>query len=466
MKAYPLQSISIEQAMDKQFRMVSCIMHNFEGYEQLSRGDLGIHQPENEPLTTVKAEKALAEFFNCEIAMLVRGSGTGAIRYGLSSMLKANEKILIHDAPIYSTTRTSFEMLGLIPVTAGFNAEEWSSKAVGAVGKNLLSETLNDLNLVGPDATGNVITEVSGGQNEYAIAGFFGRVNYNFKERYLLELSGRYDGTSRFRKGHQWGFFPSASVGWRVSEEPFFRPIRSSVDNLKFRLSYGNLGNQVVRTSSGAQNYYAYLRKISINDFEGYSFGEGTTMGKYATLGAPVDANLTWETAEQYNAGVDFAALKNRLTFTGEIYRRNTLNMLTAGPDLPAVYGASSPQTNAADLKTTGYELSLSWKDQFNLFGHPFGYGIRGPLSDFKSYITRYNNPTKSLAMAYYEGMRIGEIWGFEVDGLFTSDEEAQQYTTEVLDCSGYISSRMTGGFLAGDLRYVDLDNDGHYQID
>ena len=121
MKAYPLQSISMEQAMDKQFRMVSCIMHNFEGYEQLSRGDLGIHQPENEPLTTMKAEKALAEFFNCEMAMLVRGSGTGAIRYGLSSMLKANDKILIHDAPIYSTTKTSFEMLGLIPVVADFN---------------------------------------------------------------------------------------------------------------------------------------------------------------------------------------------------------------------------------------------------------------------------------------------------------------------------------------------------------
>ena len=124
MKAYPLQSISIEQAMDKQFRMVSCIMHNFGGYEQLSRGDLGIHQPENEPLTTMKAEEALAEFFNCEMAMLVRGSGTGAIRYGLASMLKANDKILIHDAPIYSTTKTSFEMLGLIPVTADFNDPE------------------------------------------------------------------------------------------------------------------------------------------------------------------------------------------------------------------------------------------------------------------------------------------------------------------------------------------------------
>ena len=349
--------------------------------------------------------------------------------------------------------------------TAGMNMEDWSSKNIDAWGENLLSETLNDLDLVGPDATGNVIDGVSGGQNSYAIMGFFGRLNYDYKERYLLEISGRYDGTSRFQKGHQWGFFPSASIGWRISEEPFFAPLRSKVDNLKIRASYGNLGNQVVRTSSGAQNYYAYLRQISISDFAGYSFGEGTTMGKYATLGAPVDAELTWETAEQYNLGIDLAMLRSRLTFTGEVYRRNTLNMLTAGPDLPAVFGAASPQTNAADLKTQGYELSLGWRDQFSLFGHPFGYTVRGILSDYRSYITKYNNPTKSLSMAYYEGMRIGDIWGFEVDGLFSSDEEAKDYITNVLDCSGYISGRMTGGFLAGDLRYVDLDNDGHYAL-
>ena len=388
---------------------------------------------------------------------------TGAGEDALSENTATSQR---HTVNVFANYDNTFADAHHITVTAGMNTEHWMHKSVGATGKNLLSETLNDLDLVGPDESGNVIMEVSGGQSEYAIAGFFGRVNYDYKERYLLEVSGRYDGTSRFQKGHQWGFFPSASLGWRISEEPFFKPARRVVDNLKFRVSYGNLGNQVVRTSGGSQNYYAYLRKITINDFAGYNFGEGTTMSKYSTLSAPVDANLTWETAVQYNAGVDFAAFKNRLTFTGEIYRRNTLNMLTAGPDLPAIFGAASPQTNAADLKTSGYELSLGWRDQVSLFGKPLGYGIKATLSDFRSYITRYNNPTKSLAMSYYEGMRIGEIWGFEVDGLFATDEEAQKYTSEVLDCSGYISSRMTGGFLAGDLRYVDQDNDGHYQID
>ena len=121
MKAYPLTSITLEEAMKKQFRMVSCIMHHLEGSEQLSRGDLGVHQPENEPLTTMKAEQAIAEFFDQEASIMVRGSGTGAIRYALASVIKAGDKILIHDAPIYSTTKVSLEMLGAIPVRADFN---------------------------------------------------------------------------------------------------------------------------------------------------------------------------------------------------------------------------------------------------------------------------------------------------------------------------------------------------------
>jgi len=121
MRSYPLPSISLEEAMKKQFRMVSCIMHHMEGSQQLTRGDLGVHQPENEPLTTMRAEQAIAEFFDQEAAIMVRGSGTGAIRYALSSIVKANDRILIHDAPVYSTTKVSLEMLGVETVRADFN---------------------------------------------------------------------------------------------------------------------------------------------------------------------------------------------------------------------------------------------------------------------------------------------------------------------------------------------------------
>lgn len=124
MKAYPLQSISLEEAKKKQFRMIDCITRQFSGSEILTRGDLGVRQPDNQPLTTKKAEAAVADFFNQEAAIMVRGAGTGAIRYALASILKAGEKILVHKAPVYSTTRTSFEMLGLNTVEADFNDPE------------------------------------------------------------------------------------------------------------------------------------------------------------------------------------------------------------------------------------------------------------------------------------------------------------------------------------------------------
>ena len=175
---------------------------------------------------------------------------TGAGEDSLQETTSTSQR---HSVNVFGTYDNTFAEKHHLTVTGGMNMEDWASKSVGALGKNLLSETLNDLNLVGPDETGNVITEVSGGQNAYAIMGFFGRINYDFKERYLFEVSGRYDGTSRFKKGHQWGFFPSASVGWRISEEPFVKDNARWLDNLKLRFSYGNLGNQNL-----GGNYYAY----------------------------------------------------------------------------------------------------------------------------------------------------------------------------------------------------------------
>lgn len=169
------------------------------------------------------------------------------------------------------------------------------------------------------------------------------RVNYDYKGRYLFEASGRYDGTSRFAAGSRWGFFPSGSVGWRISEEPFFKPLSGYVDNLKLRASFGSLGNQNV------SSYYTYMRLISVSDFAGFTFGEGSSMAKYATLGAPVASDLTWETSQQWDFGFDLTMLKNRLNITVDGYVRNTLNMLTDGVELPllraAVYIAAGLST-------------------------------------------------------------------------------------------------------------------------
>lgn len=361
-----------------------------------------------------------------------------------------------YSANAYANFDDTFNDAHHVSGVIGFNYETMRLKNISAYGENLASTSLDDFNLVGQNAEGEVITGVDGSQSEYALAGFFGRINYDYKGRYLFEASGRYDGTSRFAAGSRWGFFPSGSVGWRISEEPFFKPLSKYVDNLKLRASFGSLGNQNV------SSYYTYMRLITVSDFAGYSFGEGSSMAKYATLSAPVSSDLTWETAQQWDFGFDLTMLKNRLNVTVDGYVRNTLNMLTDGIELPAVYGASVPDMNTADLQTKGYEVSVSWRDQFQLASRPVEYSLGFNVSNYKSYITKYDNKDKTFAKDYYEGMRLGEIWGFVTDGLFQSTEEAQAYASEV-DLS-YINNRVTGGWQAGDLKFLDLN--GNKKLD
>lgn len=362
-----------------------------------------------------------------------------------------------YSANAYANFDDTFNDAHHVSGVIGFNYETMRLKNISAYGENLASTSLDDFNLVGQNDEGEVITGVDGSQSEYALAGFFGRINYDYKGRYLFEASGRYDGTSRFAAGSRWGFFPSGSVGWRISEEPFFKPLGKYVDNLKLRASFGSLGNQNV------SSYYTYMRLITVSDFAGYSFGEGSSMAKYATLSAPVSSDLTWETAQQWDFGFDLTMLKNRLNVTVDGYVRNTLNMLTDGIELPAVYGASVPDMNTADLQTKGYEISVSWRDQFQLAGRPVEYSLGVNVSNYKSYITKYDNKDKTFAKDYYEGMRLGEIWGFVTDGLFQSTEEAQAYASEV-DLS-YINNRVTGGWQAGDLKFLDLNGNKKLEI-
>lgn len=265
---------------------------------------------------------------------------TGA---GLNKLSESVNTRNYYSANVFANYEDAFGEAHHVTGVVGFNYERMYLKNVSAAGQNLTSTSLDDLDLVGQNAEGEVLTEVGGGQSEYALAGFFGRVNYDYKGRYLFEASGRYDGTSRFAAGSRWGFFPSGSVGWRISEEPFFKPLSGYVDNLKLRASFGSLGNQNV------SSYYTYMRLISVNDFAGFTFGEGSSMAKYATLGAPVASDLTWETSEQWDFGFDLTMLKNRLNITVDGYVRNTLNMLTDGVKLPllraAVYIAAGLST-------------------------------------------------------------------------------------------------------------------------
>ena len=348
---------------------------------------------------------------------------------------------------VYATYSKTFAEKHNLKVMAGFNWETKRLKDIRSEGYYLLSETLNDLNLVGVDAEGNKRMEVSGGQNEYAIAGVFARVNYDYKGKYLFEASGRYDGTSRFARASRWGFFPSASVGWKISEENFFSPVKDWFNYLKLRYSFGRLGNQQV-------GYYDYIREVNISD-QTYLFG-GSSLPIVANISAPVAGDLTWEVAQHQNVGVDMAFFNNRLAFTAEAYIRDTKDMLTDGIALPSVYGASSPKMNTADLRTSGYELSLSWKDMFMLAGRPFQYNVGFNFSDYTTVITKYDNPEYSFAMDYYEGMRVGDIWGYRTGGLFASDAEAAAYDVDQSSVNG----GQKDGPLGGDLKFLDLDGD------
>ena len=347
----------------------------------------------------------------------------------------------------YATYENSFNDAHNIKVMGGFNYDDYHYKRVYAKGYDLITTELSDLALI---STETRTPEVGGNQSAWRVAGFFGRVNYDYKGRYLFEASARYDGSSRFARGHQFGFFPSASAGWRISEEPFFKSIKPYVNNLKLRASYGTLGNQNVGN-------FSYVRLVNFKTFAGYSFGD-PVMARYTNLDDPVASNKTWEVSKQTNIGLDLAMLGNKLEFTGEAYIRDTDGMLTDGMDLPSVYGAGVPQMNAADLRTKGYELSLSWRDSFKVGGKDLQYFLKGTLSEFRSNITKFNNETKLLSN-YYEGMELGEIWGFHIDGLFASDAEAADYTSKV--DQSYCNANLNGGWKAGDLKYADLDGDG-----
>ena len=281
----------------------------------------------------------------------------------------------------------------------------------------LIDQSSND------DGTPKASYTVDGDATSYCTLGFFGRVNYDWKGRYIAEVSARYDGTSRFGENHRWGFFPSMSLAWKFSDENWFKPLHKWWNSGKVRVSAGSLGNQQV------SNYY-YMQTISTDNSASWTFDK-TTKARYASISAPVSSSLTWETVNTYDAGLDLAFIDNRLQFVGDYYIRDTKNMLTAGATLPEVFGATEPKENCADLRTYGWEFSLTWKDSFKLGGKQFNYSVTGFLGDRRTFITRFDNPTGKIS-DYYVGKELGTIWGFRSGGLFKTDEEAAEYTAMV----------------------------------
>ncbi len=328
-----------------------------------------------------------------------------------------------------------------VKALVGYNVESSKYKIFNASRDGILLEDKPDFNLMdGLNYT------INGGGNEWSYTGLFYRLNYAFNDRYLIELNGRYDGSSKFPANQRYGFFPSVSAGWRISEEAFMDWSDSWLDNFKIRGSFGSLGNGNVAP-------YRYLEQMSVSKTSVILDG---TQKNYTQLPGVIPDGLTWERSTTFDIGVDFNMLKNRLALSFDWYDRKTQDMFTVGQPLPAVFGSAVPFGNYADLSTKGWELTLGWNDRSTLFGKPFSYGINGSLWDSKSVITRFNNPKGTLASTYYEGHQIGEIWGYQTEGFFQSDEEVANHPSQK-----FLQNSNNNVWLAGDLKFADLNGDG-----
>ncbi len=261
----------------------------------------------------------------------------------------------------------------------------------------MLSNSSRSLNLALGDS------RVSDERIESATRGTFYRVNYSYKDKYLFETNGRYSLSSKFPANDRGGFFPSFSAGWRIAQEPFFYGMKGTVNELKLRGSWGQIGNQDVSN-------YLYSPTMGVNLTDTYVDG----VRVYAVENPdPISQSLTWETVSTLDFGLDIGMFNNKFNFTFDWYNKTITGMLTEGKTLPAVFGADAPEANAADLENTGWELGLKWQNQLNINSSPFSFSAGLTLSDNIAKITKFDNPTKSLD-DYYVGQEIGELWGMK----------------------------------------------------
>lgn len=299
------------------------------------------------------------------------------------------------------------------------------------------------------DASTGDDMKASGGFNHWATAGFFGRLNYDYDSKYLLELNLRYDGSSRFLRAQRWNWFPAVSGGWNIAKEDFWISTKwlEQINVLKLRASFGELGNQ------NTENWYPFFLGMPLGSQNGYWLINGE---KTNTSSAPgmISGLLTWERVRDWNIGLDMTAFRNRLDMSFELFNRTTFDMIGKVKDLPAVLGTEAPRRNNANMQSKGFELTVSWNDKI---GKDFSYGIRGTLTDNRQKITKYLNEVKRLN-DWYEGEYLGQIWGYTTHGIAKTDDEMAKWIS-VID-----QNRLGNDWKAGDIMYEDLD--GNKRID
>ncbi|OLY91833.1 SusC/RagA family TonB-linked outer membrane protein [Cnuella takakiae] len=308
-----------------------------------------------------------------------------------------------------------------------------------------IERTLTD-RFLGTPTTGTLITpgnsNNSVGVDATSLSSFFGRVNYSYKNKYLLEGNFREDFSSKFAKANRAAFFPSISAGWLLSQEPFMDRINRSVNNLKLRVSYGSLGNQSVGSYQYQSTYFNYQ--------SAYAFGGNVVGGAGFRQGNP---DITWETATTFNAGLDAGLLNNKLTFSFDYFNKVTDNILQPREDVPAIYGAGFPAFNIAKVKNSGYEFTLNYNLNKRVASHIFSFNF----ADNNNELLRLNSAKAEeirnqdvFSLIRRVGSPITQYYGYQVAGIFQNTEEIAR------------SAKPAGADVApGDLKFKDLNNDG-----
>jgi TonB-linked SusC/RagA family outer membrane protein len=338
---------------------------------------------------------------------------------------------------------------------AGTDVEAYLYRSQRSERRGLLNPEMAQPNL----AAGDQFVGSSAGH--WATLGYFGRINYAFKNKLLLEVNGRYDGSSFFPTNNRWAFFPSVSAGYTITQEKFMNFAKPVLSSLKFRGSYGSIGNQAV----GGNRFLRVMNTTT----SGWVIGNANML----TVGTPglVSPQLSWERVTTLDFGADARLFKN-VGVTFDWYKRTTSDMITSGATVPTSLGTGAPAQNYGEMQTTGWELAIDWNHRF---GNDLNFNVTGLLSDFREKITKFANTTKLLT-SNYEGKILGEIWGYETERFFTNDDFVSDANGNLIVQGGkYVMKpgvptqtrweASTFYYGPGDIKYRDLDGDGKIDI-
>lgn len=355
----------------------------------------------------------------------------------------------------YSTYSHTLSDVHNFKLMAGFNQEEFERDRIMGQQGGLLIRDLANL------ALGTELMAADGSAELWSVQGYFGRFNYDYDGKYLLEVNARYDGSSRFPSESRWGLFPSVSAGWQVNQENFWQPLENAISFFKLRASYGSLGNQNISTNT-------FQQTMSIGNSDWLDAGKRIV---YASAPGPLPKVVSWETTSTINFGADLGFFRNKLMASIDLYEKKTEDMYLPGTPLPGVFGSAEPRENLASLRNRGFDFSLSYNNSFDVGGSPLSVRATASVSNFKGVITKFDNPN-GLMSTYWEGQELGQIWGYHVAGQFQTDEEAQAYQNSFVNPGNslgnvynYILNVVQNNdwnrLRAGDIKYVDVDGDG-----